>query len=243
MPPRPARLGPPRLIRIDLAPVHVSTVADLDGLDYVAGLVVTHREDTILLTAAGWEGHFVCDLFAINPSGQNFRMIQPRFGCTLLGMSPDGTKVSASSQSAIRIVDLETAVAESLVGEFLKGVWSPDGRWIATVESSPRNGPGLSRTILVDAEEPSRRRDIGGEVGHDAIWSPDSRHLLYSEWSARCPGHSPIDPGPTPLTLFITHVETGERSEVSESRCKVNAYLKLGWVSLDVVKGLDTKTQ
>ena len=80
---------------------------------------------------------------------------------------------------------------------------------------------------------------MGGESDHDTIWSPDSRYLLYSEWSARCPGHNEIDPGPTPLTLFTTDIETGKRSAVKESQCKVNAYLKTGWVSLDVVAHYD----
>ena len=40
-PGHPALLGPPRLLRIDLSPVRVTTVADLVGLEDVFGLVMT----------------------------------------------------------------------------------------------------------------------------------------------------------------------------------------------------------
>ncbi|HWY87989.1 MAG TPA: hypothetical protein VNX28_14755, partial [Gemmataceae bacterium] len=49
-PGHPARLGPPRLIRIDLSPVQVSTVADFVGLDSVSGLVIMPSGDRILFT-------------------------------------------------------------------------------------------------------------------------------------------------------------------------------------------------
>jgi hypothetical protein len=47
-PGHPAQLGPPRLLRIDLSPVRVTTVADLVGLEDVFGLVMTLREDKLL---------------------------------------------------------------------------------------------------------------------------------------------------------------------------------------------------
>jgi hypothetical protein len=167
-------------------------------------------------------------------------MLLPRFGCAVGGISPDGSKMLVPRGDGLAIIDLPTGTAVPLGSGLGQGAWSPDGKWIAALQLDPRHEwprPRLSRTIRIDAHDFSLRRDLGGESDHDTIWSPDSRYLLYSEWSARCPGHNAIDPGPTPLTLFTTDIETGKRSAVKESQCKVNAYMKPGWVSLDVVTG------
>jgi hypothetical protein len=204
----------------------------------VFGLVMTLREDKILFTGAGWNGYLGCDLFEIKPSGGDYKMLLPKFGCGVVGISPDESKVLAPRGVGLAIIDLATGAGTPLGDGIWQGAWSPDGRWIAALRLDPRSEaprPRLSRTILISATDPSLRREMGGDSDHDTIWSPDSRYLLYSEWSARCPGHNAIDPGPTPLTLFTTDIETGKRSAVKESQCKVNAYLKAGWVSLDAV--------
>jgi hypothetical protein len=66
-PGHPGRLGPPRLIRVDLLPpVRVTTVADLVGLGDVLGMVLAPSQDKILFLGAGWKGNMDCDLFQID---------------------------------------------------------------------------------------------------------------------------------------------------------------------------------
>jgi WD40-like Beta Propeller Repeat len=235
----PARLGPPRLIRVDLGPVRVTTMADLVGLTWVAGIAVAPHRDKILFTAGGWKGNVGCDLFEIEPSGGDLKMVLANFGCAVGSISPDGNKMLVPRDLGLAMVDLAARTGFYLGDGLSKGAWSPDGRWIAALRLDTRgegSRPRLSRTVLVDANDLSLRRELGGEGDHDTTWSPDSRYLLYSEWSAKCPGHNAIDPGPTPLTLFTMDVEAGKRSAVKGSHCKVNAYLEIGWVSLDAVQ-------
>ncbi len=227
----PARLGPPRLIRVDLGPVRVTKVADLVGLDAVFGLVIAQRGDRIVFTGAGWKGNLGCDLFEIEPSGGNFKMLLSNFGCAVGGISPDGDKMLVQRGDGLAIIDLATGVAVQLGTGLWKGAWSPDGRWIAALQLDPRSeqpSPRLSRTIRIDAHDFSRRRDMGGRADTEVTWSPDSRYLLYSEWQPPC-SHGD-DP-----TLLMMDIESGKRVIVNESKCNVNGSRRIGWVSLDAV--------
>jgi hypothetical protein len=228
---RPARLGPPRLIRVDLGPIRVTKVADLAGLDDVFGLVITPRADRIVFTGAGWKGNLGCDLFEIEPSGGDFRMLLPNFGCAVGGVSPEGSKMLVPRGDGLAVIDLATGVTVQLGTGLWKGAWSPDGRWIAVLQLDPRSeqpGPRCSRTIRIDAHDFSQRRDMGGRADTEVMWSPDSRYLLYSEWQPPC-SHGD---DPTVLTMDI---ESGKRAIVKESKCNVNGSLRIGWVSLDAV--------
>lgn len=229
-PGHPARLGPPRLIRVDLGPVRVTTVSDLVGLDDVFGLVMTPREDKILFTGGGLNGYLGCDLFEIEPSGGDFKMLLPSFGCAVGGISPDGGKMLVPRGDGLAIIDLATRAATQLGSGLWKGAWSPDGKWIAALQLDPASEqprPRLSRTIRIDAHDFSQRRDMGGESDVEVCWSPDSRYLLYSESEPFCSG--------TGVSLLTMDIENGKRTVVKESKCIVKGRQKIGWVSLDVV--------
>jgi hypothetical protein len=229
-----ARLGPPRLIRVDLAPFRVATVVDLVGLDDVFGLVVAPRQDRILFTAAGWKGNLGCDLFQIKSSGGDFSLVLPNFRCAVGGVSPDGEKMLVPRDHRLAIVDLSAGAAVPLGAGLWKGAWSPDGRWIAALHQDPPGEQPIARpstTILIDARDFSRRRDMGGRADTEITWSPDSRYLLYSEWTPPCPNR-----GEEP-SLITMDIETAKRVVVKESRCNVNGSRRIGWVSLDAVTG------
>jgi hypothetical protein len=225
------RLGPPRLIRIDLGPARVTKVADLVGLADVLGLVVTPRQDKILFAGAGWKGNLGCDLFEIDPTGQNMKMVLRGFGCSVGGVSPDGSKMLVPRAVGLDIVDLATGTSTPLGSGFWKGDWSPDGKWIAALGNgltTDRARPRGSRTFLIDANDLSRKRLLGGESDNQISWSPDSRYLLYSEWKPPCPNRGE-DP-----SLITMDIETGKREIVRGSRCNVNSSY-VGWISLDAL--------
>jgi hypothetical protein len=208
----------------------VTKVADLVGLDDVLGLVVTPRQDKILLIGAGWKGKIGCDLFEIDLSGENMKMLLPDFGCRVGGVSPDGGKMAVPRGVGLDVVDLTTGTSVPLGSGFWKGGWSPDGKWIAALRIDPgreQPRPRPSRTVRIDANDLSRRRIMGGEADTEISWSPDSRYLLYSEVMPPCPNKGD-DP-----SLLTMDIETGKREIVRESRCKVNGYRYVGWISLD----------
>jgi WD40-like Beta Propeller Repeat len=231
-PGQPAPLGPPRLIRVDLSPPRVTTVADLVGLEWVAGLAVAPHQDKILFTAAGWKGNLGCDLFEIEPSGGDFRMLLSHFGCGVGGISPDGRAILVSRDPGLAIIDLETVAAVPLGSRLRGGAWSPDGRWIAALHQDPPGEHPIARpstTILIDVHDFSQRRDMGGEGDTEITWSPDSKYLLYSEWRPPCP-HRGEEP-----SLITMDIETAKRVIIKESRCSVNASRRIGWVLLEAV--------
>jgi Tol biopolymer transport system component len=231
-PAHPARLGPPRLIRVDLGPVRITAVADLVGLDDVLGLVVAPGQDKILFTGVGWRGSGGCDLFEIDASGGNFKMLLPNFGCGIGGISPDGRKMLVQRDLGLAIVDLATGATVQLGTGLWKGAWSPDGKWIAALYIPPpeQRRRRASWTIRIDAHDFSQRRDMGGEGDTEVSWSPDSRYLLYSEWTPPCP-HRGAKP-----SLITMDIETAKRVIVKESRCKIDGNWRIGWVSLDAVQ-------
>ena len=225
------RLGPPRLIRVDLSPVHVTTLADLVGLGAVFGLVISPHQDKILFTGAGWKGSPGCDLFEIEASGENFRRLLSDFGCDVGGVSPDGTKMLVRRGDGLSVVDFATGTAVSLGTGLWKGAWSPDGRWIAALHLDPPSEeprPRLSKTIRIDASDFSKRLDLGGTNDEEVMWSPDSKYLLYCDWGPSICSHS------DGLALVTLDVESGKRVVVKGSKCKIKGR-NIGWVSLDAV--------
>lgn len=225
--------GSPRLVRVDIESRSVTTVADLVGLDGVLGLAVTPRGDRIFVAGTGWMGKVGCDLFAIDTAGKNMRLVVPNFGCKVGGVSPDGDKMLVPRGAGLDVVDIATGAGVPLGNGFWKGDWSPNGRWIAALRTDPGIPAArsrLSKTVLIDANDLSQRKVMGGGSDNEVTWSPDSRYLLYSAWEPPCPkgGDDP--------SLLIMDVETGKRGIVGGSRCKVNPYRYVGWVSLDVLQ-------
>ena len=61
--------------------------------------------------------------------------------------------------------------------------WSPDGQWIAFVETTKDNGGLHSVFVMGPAEEEARRLTFHHDVMATApAWSPDSKYLAYSLW-------------------------------------------------------------
>ena len=102
--------------------------------------------------------------------------------------------------------------------------YSPDGKWIAALQLAP---PGHSKTILIDRQDFSRRRDLGGSEDDEVVWSPDSRTLLHAVYRPACPSRNP-------LALETIDIETGKRFIPKESICNAGAGRDIGWVSTKI---------
>ena len=64
------------------------------------------------------------------------------------------------------------------------------------------------------------------------VWSPDSRYLVRSRLQLRCGISFDIDP---PFTLEIVDVESGKRSLIRSSTCKMEGG-NTGWLRTDLIR-------
>ena len=126
-------------------------------------------------------------------------------------MSPDGKKEVSTHNGLAHVIDLDTGIKRTLSGHLFTAEWSPDGKWLAALEEGERG-----RTILFDAKDLTPKRTLEHS---ELAWSPDSRYLLGLKTCNE-----------TFATIEIIDIETGRRTVVQSSKCKVNQ-ATLGWVS------------
>jgi hypothetical protein len=108
------------------------------------------------------------------------------------------------------------------------GAWSPDGKWIAARESGR-----YDKLFLLDALDFSRRRALGGAIVAEPTWSTDSRYLLlWKDYLFRCGIYPDLEP---PATLETLDVQTGKRSAIRTSQCKITGG-PTGWISSEIVR-------
>jgi WD40 repeat protein len=187
---------------------------------YVASFTVSNHEDRILAAGIRRRDGDVRGLFEIAiPDG----LIKPVFlqadktpksSWRHLSLSPDGKRAVATHNEHVELIDVERGLAEPLQGELFIAAWSPDGKWLAAVERG-ENG----NTILMDAKTLTRQRNLGPS---ELDWSPDSHYLL---------GFKPC--GPHSGTLEAIDVQSGKRTIIESSKCRINQ-ATTGWVSNDV---------
>jgi hypothetical protein len=133
-----------------------------------------------------------------------------------LSLSPDNERAVGTHDGRVELIDIARGSAEPLDGAFFIAAWSPDGKWLAAVEKGEKG-----RTILLDAKTLARRRTLGPS---EVDWSPDSRYILAVE---PC--------GPYSGTFSAMSVETGERTVIASSKCRVNQ-ATTGWVRSDLTE-------
>jgi WD40 repeat protein len=144
-------------------------------------------------------------------------------------VSPDGARVIGYSGGKLRATDLRTGKVRVI--EDLKGLthddamwrsevsWSPDGRWIAIGRDS--NG-----VVLIDVDDPSKRRNLKSPDVKGIAWSPDSKTLLISG-APHC-GFGYFE------SLATLDVESGKSTVVKSARCKI-AGGWVGWINADAI--------
>jgi hypothetical protein len=226
----------PGLVRIDLHSMRSAPVAGTHGFG-VKDFAVTHDGRKIVISGNHREKDGgKCGLFEITVSTGAARRVLVadcgyQWSWTDLTISPAGDRAVASYGNThtdhnyhMDLIDLAHGTTKSL-GDLDRATWSPDGKWIAVIEWKRK------RLILLDANDPSHRRDLGSTVS--AAWSPDSRYLLIWTWHfLKCGIGFDVEP---PASFEVLEVASGKRSLIRSSQCQLIAG-PIGWVSSDVGK-------
>lgn len=215
----------PGLWKIELNPVRVSPLPGLDVFDAIDRFAVSRREDKILFTGTRRDaGSETCGIFELNLTDGNLRPVLQTTDCKagspwrVFDLSPNGSEALIRADRRLAVLDLADRTVTPLGSELWLGSYSPDGKWIAAVELVP---PGRSRTILIDAKDFSRRRDLGGSNDHEVVWSRDSRFLLHAEYRLACPSQNSS-------AIETLDIETGKRFTLKNSICNAG---EIGWIS------------
>jgi len=222
------------LVKVQFHPTRVSSLLETIPLD-IANFTVSRREDKALVVGRrASRGKWSCGIFEVAiPSGV-VRAVLENSDCRhgvlwqRVKLSPGGDRVLDEVGRDIQVIDLAGGGAKNLSREFAKGPWSeyaswsPDGKWIAVLESGRRG-----RVILLDATDLSRRRTLaGGSHGMPPVWSPDSKYILRGQIELRCGISFDVDP---PYTLEVLDIESGTHTKIRSSRCRMERG-ETGWL-------------
>ena len=223
----PSPAPPPRLYKIVFNPTLVSPVEGSEGLRPIYSIAVSRHQDKIVISGIN---DISCGLVELNLSQGKLKRVLDNPDCLLPGsegylaawltisLSPDGQKAVAIRKHRLELINLTHATVRALGGGFVKAAWSPDGRWIAALQDNGRE----MRTVLMDTISFVERRILRES---NVEWSPDSRYLL----AAKDDNHCAYNLG----TLEAMDVETGKRTTIDSSRCKVTEVTTI-WVSSDI---------
>jgi hypothetical protein len=197
-----------------------SVTADADGGILIVSAVYQHNRAQEcglfeLDIAKGTLEHVVD-----NPRGECFDFVS---SWNQLSLSPDGKRaIGTAGSGTLGVINLRERKVEKL-WPGSAAWWSPDGRWIAALNY------GVPADIeLIRASDLSTRRTLGRDTGGRLQWSPDSRHLLLLAQGLCGLGSGYLG------TLQMLDIETGRRTAINSSRCKVN-HMSTGWVSDDML--------
>jgi hypothetical protein len=219
----------PGLLKFDIRTMQLGVVPESLNLRGARGIAVSSDEQRIILSGTyGSRDSQICGLFEFRPSDGGLTMLVENKDCgpqmglaavsssawTDLSLSADGERILARNKAGLSIIDLVKRRVEPLGAEYGSGTWSPDGRWLAAVETA-----GEQKTVLLDATTLRPERTLGTSLTR---WSPDSRYLLAVARDL-C--------GPYWSTLAVIDVETGIRLTVRSSKCSVNLN-SMGWVKI-----------
>jgi hypothetical protein len=225
----------PGFFRIDLDPMRVSRVPGSTEFSYILQFSLSQRQDKALVSGHRRSpGHDSCGLFEVALPSGSVRQVFEAAGCSsslygAISLSPDAEQAVTVRQSQLELLDLVKGTEKPLEGtgeKVWRASWSPNGKWIAALVGTADSGgmnDGGSKTILIDPSDPTHRREFQGKSDKEVVWSPDSRYLLHAVWSSK-PKTSDC------LTLEAMDVETGKRSVLGASQCKVSN-ASIGWVS------------
>lgn len=216
----------PGMLKIGLSPIGVTAIPGFDGFYLIDRFAVSRSEDMIVFAGARSDnGSKTCGIFELSLADGDLRPVLQTADCRagspwrVFDLSPNTREALISADRRLSTLDLENGKVTPVGSDLSVGSYSPDGKWIAAIEL--RN-PSPPATILIDRQDLSRRRDLGGS-DDEVIWSPDSRFLLHAMYRPACPSQNP-------LVLETLEIETGRRSTLKSSICNAGSGRDIGWV-------------
>jgi hypothetical protein len=221
--------GRPGLQKIQFNPTRVSTLPGSEAFSDFHGFAVSHREDKVLNSGMRNVSPRTCDILELSLPAGNLSLIRQRSDCaTVLDLSLNGTQALIRDASKhLELLDLAHGTAKSIGEHLWGGSYSPDGKWIAALLLGAPRVP--SRTVLIDPNDFSMQRDLGGLNDDEVVWSPDSRLLVHAISRPSCSSANSI-------ALEILEVETAKRSTVKDTICSVGTDRAFGWIRSDIKK-------
>jgi hypothetical protein len=139
----------------------------------------------------------------------------------VLDVAPDGSEFiipsEPPSEGPIRIWNPEKAQQILIPGSIESVSYSRDGERIAAVEVM---GDGHRRTVIIQRQDPTRRRVLVPDGGRSLVWSPDSRFLLSVKVLPWLTGGC--------LALETIDADSGIRRTINRSRCMATD--EFGWM-------------
>jgi Tol biopolymer transport system component len=172
------------VLRLEVVPVAGGTAKAVPGVDFARAPAWSPDGETIRLLVQG-------KLFSITPAGTDPRILgrldgQPEE----TSWSPDGKEVAVAEGGTLSIADANGANARAIVGPGDTGInelrflhspsWSPDGDWLAYVES--RVATGQVSIKVVDSSGHGGHTLVKLAAGNDGAhptWSPDGRLVAF----------------------------------------------------------------
>lgn len=223
------------LLKVEIKPTRLSAVPGSLGFGVVYSVAISARQDKAVISGRYRQADAdACGVFELNFASDVVRKViaNDDGGCdylsawTAISLSPDGSHaVARERRGEIGLIDINAGKVQAQ-WPGTTAAWSPDGKWIATVDFTEQLG-----IALIDPNNVfGKRRGLGHTDIPTIAWSPDSRYLLLWKSEAQCAPY---------LGYFGTfealEVSSGLRTPIKSSRCKVNL-MTGGWISNEVLK-------
>jgi WD40-like Beta Propeller Repeat len=218
--------------KLDIRTGQAAKWLEMPGITHVVSFAVARDERRVIISGRfQGEGAVTCGVFEVQKArGEIPRALIRESDATCDGtpwfdisLSTDGKRAVAweGRRLIVDLIDLDSGAHKS-IGRGELASWSPDGKWIAMLDVTSKK----DHVLLLDATDFSRRKDLGPTDGLTLAWSPDSRYLLLWDLGVRCliTGFGYWG------SLEVVDVQSGDRSVIDSSRCKVNNSTG-GWVS------------
>jgi hypothetical protein len=221
------------LLRIDFAAGGIGVVPGSEGLGDIYSFIESQPPGRIYVSGrVNREGKIQCGDFEIDLAAGVLRPLRigtyPDCGGPI---SPDGKRELSVTDGRLILRDLVTG-SEQVLGKGFQGpprwipgpAWSPNGRWISALAGE---GGSVSSVVLIDANDPSKRRKLGETTGRP-LWSPDSKWLLFPKAQLLCAAAL------YSVSLEAVNIDEGSKILPPSARCRI--LFPLVWVAQDLPK-------